>query len=87
MEHAQKLKLRSMINEIGESTLEVFLMTDDIQRLGIDYRFHDEIEGTLKMQYRMFTTTEDDLRDNLYEAALRFRLLRQKGYYVTAGDH
>ena len=66
---------------------QVLLMIDAIQRQGIDYHFHDEIEGILKMQYRMFTTTEDDLRDNLYEVALRFRLLRQLGYYVTAGDH
>ena len=73
--HKNLRKLRSMINKVRESTWEVLLMTNAIQRLGIDYRFHDEIEGILKMQYRMFTTTEDDLRDNLYEVALSISAL------------
>lgn len=86
MEHAQKLEqVRSMLNEVGESTFDVLLMIDAIQRLGIDYHFQGEIEEILQKQYRLFLST-DDFSDNLYEVALRFRLLRQEGYYVTAGD-
>ncbi|KAJ9690162.1 hypothetical protein PVL29_012688 [Vitis rotundifolia] len=71
MEHAQKLEeVRSVLNEVGEGTFEVLLMID--------------IEAILQRQYRIVITT-DDFSDNLYEVALRFRLLRQEGYYVTAG--
>lgn len=86
MEHAQKLgEVRRVLNEVGEGRFEVLLMIDAIQRLGIDYHFHEEIEAILPRQYKIFITT-DDFSDNLYEVALRFRLLRQEGYYVTAGD-
>ena len=84
MKHAQNLEeVKSVLNEVGEGTFEVLLMIDAIQRLGIDYHFHDEIEAILQRQYRIVIIT-DDFRDNLYEVALRFRLLRQEGYYVTA---
>ena len=84
MKHAQNLEeVKSVLNEVGEGTFEVLLVIDAIQRLDIDYHFHDEIEAILKRQYRIVITT-DDFRDNLYEVALRFRLLRQEGYYVIA---
>ena len=76
-------EVKSVLNEVGEGTFEVLLMIDAIQRLGIDNHFHDEIEAILQRQYRIVITT-DDFRDNLYEVALRFRLLRQEGYYVIA---
>ncbi|KAL6333790.1 hypothetical protein AAG906_028976 [Vitis piasezkii] len=74
------ISLKSVLNKVREGTFEVLLMIDAIQRLGIDYHFHDEIEAILQRQYRIVITT-DDFRDNLYEVALRFRLLRQEGYY------
>ncbi|RVW86368.1 putative terpene synthase 13 [Vitis vinifera] len=85
MKHAQNLEeVKSVLNEVGEGTFEVLLMIDAIQRLDIDYHFHDEIEAILQRQYRIVITT-DDFRDNLYEVALRFRLLRQEGYYDKKG--
>ena len=85
MEHAQKLQeVRSVLKEVGEDTLEALLMIDAIQRLGIDYHFHGEIEVVLQRLHTKFNTVSD-CHNNLYELALGFRLLRQEGYYVSAG--
>ena len=59
-------------------------MIDVVQRLGIDYYFQDEIELILRRQYSIFFTDGDRYND-LQEVALRFRLLRQQGYYVSPG--
>ncbi|RVW58702.1 (3S,6E)-nerolidol synthase 1, chloroplastic [Vitis vinifera] len=84
MEHAQKLQeVRSVLKEVGEDTLEALLMIDAIQRLGIDYHFHGEIEVVLQRLHTKFNTVSD-CHNNLYELALGFRLLRQEGYYVSA---
>ncbi|KAL6333686.1 hypothetical protein AAG906_028872 [Vitis piasezkii] len=84
MEHAQKLEeVRSVLKEVGEDTLEALLMIDAIQRLGIDYHFHGEIEVVLQRLHTKFNTVSD-CHNNLYELALGFRLLRQEGYYVSA---
>ncbi|RVW58711.1 (3S,6E)-nerolidol synthase 1, chloroplastic [Vitis vinifera] len=66
-----------------EDTLEALLMIDAIQRLGIDYHFHGEIEVVLQRLHTKFNTVSD-CHNNLYELALGFRLLRQEGYYVSA---
>eukprot|EP00261_Vitis_vinifera_P015409 XP_003635413.1 PREDICTED: (3S,6E)-nerolidol synthase 1 [Vitis vinifera] len=84
MEHAQKLEeVRRALKEVGEDTLEALLMIDAIQRLGIDYHFHGEIEVVLQRLHTKFNTVSD-CHNNLYELALGFRLLRQEGYYVSA---
>lgn len=59
-------------------------MIDTVQRLGIDYYFQDEIEQILQRQSIVFSN-HGDRHNDLQEVALRFRLLRQQGYYVSAG--
>ncbi|RVW86361.1 (3S,6E)-nerolidol synthase 1, chloroplastic [Vitis vinifera] len=86
MKHAQNLEeVESVLNEVGEGTFEVLLMIDAIQRLGIDYHFHDEIEAILQRQYRIVITM-DDFSEYLYEVALRFRLLRQEDVFNNFKD-
>ena len=85
VKHAQRLdEIRNVFSEVGEDTLEGLMMIDAIQRLGIDYHFKEEIEAVLQRQYMKASNHGESIQD-LYEVALRFRLLRQEGYHVPAG--
>ncbi|XP_065878824.1 probable terpene synthase 13 [Euphorbia lathyris] len=71
-----------MLHKEGEDAFKSLAMIDAIQRLGIEYRFQDEIRAIL---LRHYTTPTNHDQSNLHEVALRFRLLRQEGYYVPTG--
>lgn len=61
----------------------------DIQRLGVSHHFENEIEELLQQIHTSShdsTESGDQETDNeLYTAALRFRLLRQQGYNISCG--
>ncbi|KAF8026080.1 hypothetical protein BT93_F2789 [Corymbia citriodora subsp. variegata] len=63
-------------------------MIDQIQRLGIAYHFTSDIDHVLKqLKETCFVCNNGDLDiDNLYMAALLFRLLRQQGYRISCAD-
>ncbi|RVW86364.1 (3S,6E)-nerolidol synthase 1, chloroplastic [Vitis vinifera] len=83
-EHAQKLKeVKHVFSKLGEDAMESMMMIDAIQRLGIDHHFEEEIEAVLQKQY-MKSSIHGDCDEDLYEVALRFRLLRQEGYTCPA---
>ncbi|GLT59065.1 hypothetical protein SLA2020_319070 [Shorea laevis] len=86
IERKQKLEtFRDRLTEVGEtSSCESLTMIDAVQRLGIDHYFQDEIEQVLQKHY-LIHGNGGYLGLNLHEVALRFRLLRQQGYYVSAG--
>ncbi|XP_059660943.1 (3S,6E)-nerolidol synthase 1-like [Cornus florida] len=87
IKHAKKLnEVKHSFSKVGEDPLEGLAMIDAVQRLGIDYHFHEKIDEVLQRHYTKINThTCVDNYDDLYEVSLRFRLLRQEGYYVTAG--
>ncbi|KAF8026081.1 hypothetical protein BT93_F2789 [Corymbia citriodora subsp. variegata] len=64
-------------------------MIDQIQRLGIAYHFTSDIDHVLKqLKETCFVCNNGDLDiDNLYMAALLFRLLRQQGYRISCVHH
>ena len=75
-----------------DSTKQMKLM-DAVQRLGLSYHFETEMEDALEQMYNNITSKHDHTADNidhkdedLHSAALRFRLLRQQGHYVSAGN-
>ncbi|XP_058095655.1 (-)-germacrene D synthase-like isoform X2 [Magnolia sinica] len=70
---------RMLVNAKG-SVQEMDLI-DDIQRLAIAYHFEKEIDEALHRMYDEYTNVH---YDDLYEVALRFRLLRQGGYNVSS---
>nr|QBL52480.1 beta-caryophyllene synthase [Vitis vinifera] len=57
---------------------------DAVQRLGVAYHFEREIEESLQHIYDRFHDAADT-NDDLYNIALRFRLLRQQGYNISCG--
>ncbi|XP_031387316.1 (-)-germacrene D synthase-like [Punica granatum] len=60
-------------------------LIDQIQRLGIAYHFDREIKDFLEDIYasiRRNGSTEDE--DDLHTTALRFRLLRQHGFWISS---
>ncbi|GLU23174.1 hypothetical protein SLE2022_391990 [Rubroshorea leprosula] len=86
IDRKQKLEtFGDRLTEVGEtSSFESLTMIDAGQRLGIDHYFQDEIEQVLQKHY-LIHGNGGYLGLNLHEVALRFRLLRQQGYYVSAG--
>ncbi|KAL5579186.1 hypothetical protein UlMin_011628 [Ulmus minor] len=75
-------EFKKLLRKSGyQVSLEGLNLVDAVLRLGIDYHFQGEIQTILQNQYMFFV---DHDGDELYEVALRFRLLRQGGYYVSA---
>ncbi|XP_042466480.1 (S)-beta-bisabolene synthase-like [Zingiber officinale] len=80
-ERAEELKneVRSMFQNVSTGVLQTMNLIDTIQLLGLDYNFMEEIDRAL-----------DHLKDvdmskyGLYEVALHFRLLRQKGFNISS---
>ncbi|KAJ6377032.1 hypothetical protein OIU76_026069 [Salix suchowensis] len=84
LEFAEKLKtIKDLLRNEGEDPIQGLAMIDAIQRLSVDYHFQEEIDSILARQSMLSRTFLSD--NNLYEIALRFRLLRQQGYHVSAG--
>ncbi|XP_042504572.1 probable terpene synthase 11 isoform X2 [Macadamia integrifolia] len=57
-------------------------LIDNLQRLGIAYHFHEEAKEVLD-DLRSRRSWRNDEDDDLFLAALRFRLLRENGYHVS----
>ncbi|KAK4386056.1 Tricyclene synthase 0e23, chloroplastic [Sesamum angolense] len=70
-------------NGIGTESL---VFVDDIQRVGFDHYFEEEIEIILRQQYYYSYHCRSAKRTTacLHDVSLFFRLLRQQGYYVSA---
>ncbi|KAK4786950.1 hypothetical protein SAY86_010783 [Trapa natans] len=93
LEEVRNLLVGMVVEKNKCSSLESLVMVDALQRLGIDYCFQDETRSILQEhhhhhhQMMMMPTGHDCLNhrtSSLYEVALRFRLLRQEGYFVPA---
>ncbi|KAJ1396599.1 Terpenoid cyclases/protein prenyltransferase alpha-alpha toroid [Sesbania bispinosa] len=87
--HAEKLKkLKHVLRNVSENSLQGICMIDAMQRLNIDYHFQEEIDAFLQRQYVISSTGTRGgyhyVPQDLHEIALSFRLLRQQGHYVPA---
>ncbi|XP_042454708.1 alpha-humulene synthase-like [Zingiber officinale] len=74
-------ELKDRVRNLFEEThdvLQIMILVDSIQLLGLDYHFEKEITAALRLIY------EADVKNyGLYEVSLRFRLLRQHGYTLS----
>ncbi|CAN0913462.1 Probable sesquiterpene synthase [Linum grandiflorum] len=62
-------------------------LIDVLERLGIGYLVHEEIEQQLKLLYHYTTSSSSSCpsgHDDIRFVSLHFRLLRQHGYHVTS---
>uniref|UniRef100_A0AAN0LI60 Terpene synthase n=1 Tax=Syringa oblata TaxID=178762 RepID=A0AAN0LI60_9LAMI len=66
-----------------DDSLHKLDLVDAIQRLGVGYHFETEIEKSLKYVYDTCHENYENQDGDLHTIALRFRLLRQQGYYVS----
>jgi isoprene synthase len=85
-DRAKKLEedVGSMINNENADLLETLELIDDLQRLGLGYRFERDITRTLD-NFASSKLCNEGIEKSLHATALSFRLLRQQGYQVSQG--
>ena len=83
VEGAAKMKeeIRAMITTAID-TVEIMKLIDTLEHLCLDYHFEAEIND--KVQFLNGTKFDSD---DLHQVGLRFRLLRQRVFYVPPGIH
>ena len=81
-----KEEVRRELLGSGVDSLSRLKLIDAILRLGVGYQFERELEEALQNLYDAFSNHFYNIEDNdLYHVALRFRILRQRGYKVSCG--
>lgn len=75
--------MKSLIEATEEKPLAKLELIDAVQRLGLQYRFEEEIKHALGIIHKR--AEDSRFSSDLYAASLRFRLLRQHGYRVSPG--
>lgn len=70
--------------ERNGNRLDNLALVDALQRMGIEHHFQEEIDSILQKEYEDSTCFVK--YQNPYDVSLSFRLLRQEGYHVPAGN-
>lgn len=78
-----KKHLMMMLHEESQE-LEKLELIDNLQRLGVSYHFKDEIIQILRSIHDQ-SSSEATSANSLYYTALKFRILRQHGFYISQG--
>ncbi|KAG6495340.1 beta-eudesmol synthase-like [Zingiber officinale] len=73
-----KVQIKNMFKETDD-VVQLMNLIDSVEILGLDYHFENEINEAIRLIYQV-----DGKSYGIYETSLRFRLLRQHGYYVNA---
>nr|CAB3492564.1 unnamed protein product [Digitaria exilis] len=71
--------------EATMSMADAVTLVDTLEHLGMGLRFREEIDLLLGRVYRADEDLEFSTSNDLHIVALRFRLLRQHGFFVSAG--
>ncbi|WMV34445.1 hypothetical protein MTR67_027830 [Solanum verrucosum] len=78
-----KEKVMNMLMEIHDNNTQKLVLIDTIQRLGVSYHFHNEIETSIQNIFDA-SSQHSENNDNLHVVSLRFRLVRQQGHYISS---
>jgi (-)-germacrene D synthase len=80
-------QVRQIIQETMASSnlLRKLELVDTLQRLGVDYRYYEEIDQLLRSVYDD-GDKDGGGSDDLYLTSLRFYLLRKHGYTTSSGN-
>ena len=78
-------EVRKMLTETPDEFPGKLDMIDTIQRLGVSYHFESEIEASLQKIFDAYSELNHKDGNDLHTIALRFRLLRQKGFRASCG--
>nr|BAS30550.1 isoprene synthase [Ficus septica] len=86
-EKVEKLEkeVRHIINKEDASLMTTLELIDDIQRLGLGYRFEEDIRKALE-RISSLEGFDSGIEKSLHAAALGFRLLRQHGFNYVSQD-
>nr|G8H5M7.1 RecName: Full=Terpene synthase 9; Short=ShTPS9; AltName: Full=(1E,4E)-germacrene B synthase TPS9; AltName: Full=Alpha-humulene synthase TPS9; AltName: Full=Beta-myrcene synthase TPS9; AltName: Full=Germacrene A synthase TPS9; AltName: Full=Limonene synthase TPS9; AltName: Full=Terpinolene synthase TPS9 [Solanum habrochaites]AEM23825.1 sesquiterpene synthase [Solanum habrochaites] len=74
-----KETIRKMLVEAPEGSEQKLVLIDAMQRLGVAYHFHNEIETSIQ---NIFDAPKQN--NNLHIVSLHFRLVRQQGHYMSS---
>ncbi|CAN1198601.1 Probable terpene synthase 4 [Linum perenne] len=75
---------RTMFKQKEENSIDILIMIDAIQRLGLDYHFEEDIAAVLDKLFHDQMTAPPPPTTDLFRTSLGFRLLRQHGYQVPS---
>ncbi|XP_024046606.1 LOW QUALITY PROTEIN: isoprene synthase, chloroplastic-like [Citrus clementina] len=76
-------EVKFMINNENGEMLPILELIDDVQRLGLGYRFENEIKRALHRILSWQGYDHVNPEKDLHVTALRFRLLRQHGFDIS----
>ena len=79
------IPLVALLNMALSLLLHSFVYIDEIERLGLAYHFEAKIEIILREFHENYNCKNGLYEDNLYYVSIRFRLLRQHGFYASSG--
>ena len=74
------LNVQALLHQHPKSNKGMLSMVDHLKRLCIDHYFQDEIDNIIDSSVDLLHS------DDLLDATLSFRLMREVGYYVSAGQ-
>ncbi|KAH9744556.1 Beta-myrcene/(E)-beta-ocimene synthase 2 [Citrus sinensis] len=80
-------EVKFMINNENGEMLPILELIDDVQRLGLGYRFENEIKRALHRILSWQGYDHVNPEKDLHVTALRFRLLRQHGFDISQGNN
>ncbi|KAK4732881.1 hypothetical protein R3W88_025869 [Solanum pinnatisectum] len=71
-----------MLVETPDNSIQKLVLIDTIQQLGVEYHLKKDSETSIQNIFEESQQNEND--DDLYVVALRFRLVRQRGHYMSS---